>query len=207
MENPNNRLEVFSDGVFAIALTILIIEIKVPPIDSVHSNRELWIAFAHHWPSWVAFFISFITILISWVGHDHLFKLIGKTSNKLIYANALLLMSIATMPFFTAVLAEYLGTGLAGPAITLYCAFSVLLSFAWVALENSAHYPESLFKPGIHVARVKKAYAYTKWGLVVNITNILLSLWLPFVAFTIIVLLYVGWLFLGISLREDRMTV
>jgi uncharacterized membrane protein len=205
MENPNNRLEVFSDGVFAIALTILIIEIKVPPIDSVRSNRELWIAFARLWPSWVAFFVSFITILISWVGHDHCFKLLAKTSNRLIYANALLLLSIATMPFFTAVLSEYLGTGLAGPAITMYSAFSVLLSTGWVAFEYAALNPESLLRPGVHISRMKDAFKYTKLGLVINILNTVLSLWLPTVAFAIIVLLYVGWLILGISLREERM--
>ena len=65
MENPNYRLEAFSDGVFAIALTLLIIEIKIPEVESVHTNKELWKAFAHNWPSWLAFFVSFITILIS----------------------------------------------------------------------------------------------------------------------------------------------
>src|ERR1035437_1557916 len=100
--NPNSRLEAFCDGVFAIALTLLIIEIKVPSIENVHSKEELWKAFAHEWPSWMAFLLSFITILICWVNHSHAFKLIDKSSTKFTYANGFLLLSIIILPFPTA---------------------------------------------------------------------------------------------------------
>ena len=81
--NPNSRLEAFCDGVFAIAITLLIIEIKVPPISSVHTRGELWMAFAHDLPAWFAFLLSFSFILISWVNHSHVFKLIGRSSSNI----------------------------------------------------------------------------------------------------------------------------
>lgn len=206
MENPNYRLEAFSDAVFAIALTLLIIEIKIPAVESVHTNKELWYAFAQHWPSWLAFFVSFITILISWVSHNHIFKLIGKSTNKLIYANALLLLSIVTMPFFTAALAEYIKTDQAGPAVTLYCGFSILLTISWIATQHATLYPASLFKPPVDLKKVKRIFNYTRLGLVLDIITFLLSFWFPITAFVIVALLYVVWLVIGISLKEEKMT-
>jgi uncharacterized membrane protein len=205
MENPNYRLETFSDAVFAIALTLLIIEIKIPPVESVHTNKELWYAFGRDWPSWLAFFVSFITILISWVSHDHIFKLIEKSTNKLIYANALLLLCIVTMPFFTTVLAEYIKTDLAGPAVTLYCGFSILLTISWIATQYATLHPASLYKPHVDLKKVKRIFKYTKLGLVLNIITTLLSFWFPITAFVIIALLYIVWLVIGTSIKEEKM--
>ena len=205
MENPNYRLEAFSDGVFAIALTLLIIEIKIPAVESVHTSKELWNAFAHNWPSWLAFFVSFITILISWVAHSHIFKLIGKSTNKLIYTNAFLLLSVITLPFFTKVLAEYLTTDLAGPAITLYCGFSIIHSLSWIAIQHAILHPVPLCKPGVDLKKVKKAFNYTKFGLALDTFTFILSFWFPITAFIIIILLYVGWLILGTHLIAETM--
>ena len=205
MENPNYRLEAFSDGVFAIALTLLIIEIKIPELESVHSNKELWDAFAHNWPSWLAFFISFITILISWVAHAHAFKLINKSTNKLIYANALLLLTIITLPFFTNVLAEFIKTDFAGPAITLYCGISILLSVSWILIQHAMLYPLSLCNSGLDLKKAKRIFTYTKFGLALYAFTFLLSFWFPITAFVIVASLYVAWLVMGISLKEEKM--
>ena len=205
MENPNYRLEAFSDGVFAIALTLLIIEIKIPEVESVHSNKELWNAFAHNWPSWLAFFISFITILISWVAHAHAFKLINKSTNKLIYANALLLLTIITLPFFTNVLAEFIKTDFAGPAITLYCGISILLSVSWILIQHAMLYPLSLCNSGLDLKKAKRIFTYTKFGLALYVFTFLLSFWFPITAFVIVASLYVAWLVMGISLKEEKM--
>ena len=205
MENPNYRLEAFSDGVFAIALTLLIIEIKIPELESVHSNKELWNAFAHNWPSWLAFFISFITILISWVAHAHAFKLIDKSTNKLIYANALLLLTIITLPFFTNVLAEFIKTDFAGPAITLYCGISILLSVSWILIQHAMLYPLSLCNSGLDLKKAKRIFTYTKFGLALYVFTFLLSFWFPITAFVIVASLYVAWLVMGISLKEEKM--
>jgi hypothetical protein len=73
-DNPNARLETFCDGVFAIAITLLILEVKVPPLESIHSKAELWTSFARLWPSFFALLLSFTVILITWVGHHNLLK-------------------------------------------------------------------------------------------------------------------------------------
>src|SRR5260370_33644024 len=90
-------------------------------------------AFAHELPAWSAFLLSFIVLLVSWVGHWHTFKLIDKSSPKFTYANGLLMLSVVLVPFITAAVAEYLSadSDLAQPAITLYCAVILLNNIAW----------------------------------------------------------------------------
>jgi uncharacterized membrane protein len=102
------RTEMFSDGVFAIAITLLILEIKVPPIDSIHSVNDLVKALVHLWPSFFAFSYSFGGILIQWIIHHNTFCHLNKTSRPFLYANGYLMLTIVFFPFPTALLAEYM---------------------------------------------------------------------------------------------------
>ena len=106
--SETTRLEAFSDGVFAIAITLLIIEIKVPSAAEVLAAHGLWPALAHHWPSFLGYTISFVTIGIMWANHHAVFTYVRKTDRAFLLANVFLLMTIAFLPFPTAVLAEYL---------------------------------------------------------------------------------------------------
>src|SRR5574339_1083582 len=96
-----SRLEMFSDGVFAIAITLLIIEIKVPAIDSIHSVNDLVNSLVHLWPSYFAFIYSFGGIWVQWIIHHDMFHSIDKTSRPFMYANAFLLLTIIFFPFPT----------------------------------------------------------------------------------------------------------
>lgn len=97
------RVEAFSDGVFAIAITLLILEIRVP-----HETRNLAASLAHLWPSYLAFFASFATIGVMWLNHHRLFSLIHRLDDGLIGLNLLLLLGVTWIPFPTAVLAQHL---------------------------------------------------------------------------------------------------
>jgi uncharacterized membrane protein len=101
------RLEAFSDGVFAIAITLLILEIRVPPEGDTPPG-SLLPELVKLWPSYLAYLISFSTILIMWLNHHALFKIIKRVDNRFIILNGLLLMAITFVNFPTAVLAEYL---------------------------------------------------------------------------------------------------
>ncbi len=122
----NQRLEMFCDGVFAIAITLLILEIKIPPIDSVHSLEDVWNAVGHLWPSFFAFSLSFIIIFIAWTGHHNLLQAVNKTSSQFQFANGYFMFTIILMPFSTAFMAEYLHTPYAQPAIFIYCLNALL---------------------------------------------------------------------------------
>src|SRR5436190_19010898 len=116
----NQRLETFCDGVFAIAMTLLILEIKIPPLESMHSVADVWHGVVRLWPSFIALSFSFLIIFISWIGHHNLFKALDKTSPQFQFANAFFLFTVIIIPFPTSFMAEYLDTPYAQPAIVVY---------------------------------------------------------------------------------------
>ena len=99
------RVEAFSDGVFAIAITLLILEIKVPHVDAADGLRS---TLPHLWPSFLAYVASFMTIGVMWLNHHRLFTLIDKCDDGLMALNLLLLFGVTWLPFPTALLAEHL---------------------------------------------------------------------------------------------------
>jgi len=101
--NETARIEAFSDGVFAIAITLLILAIQVPKTES-GPLREALLGL---WPSYLAFLASFMTIGVMWLNHHRLFTLINKKDDGLIAFNLLLLLGITWLPFPTAVLADH----------------------------------------------------------------------------------------------------
>jgi uncharacterized membrane protein len=105
MTSETSRVEAFSDGVFAIAITLLILEIRLP---SNIQSGQLASALLKLWPSYLAFLTSFGTIGIMWMNHHRLFNLINSTDDGLIALNTLLLLGVTWIPFPTALLAQHL---------------------------------------------------------------------------------------------------
>jgi uncharacterized membrane protein len=98
------RLEAFSDGVFAIAITLLVLEIKVP---SAHDGHSLAHGLLELWPSYAGFAVSFVTIGIIWVNHHAVIASVERVDRTLLFKNLLLLLTVSFIPFPTAVMAEY----------------------------------------------------------------------------------------------------
>src|SRR6476660_6686447 len=129
------RVEAFSDGIFAIAITLLVLNIRVPLPDLTGHGSTLFPALLHLWPSYLGFLISFFTIGIMWVNHHSMFALIRHTDRYFLLLSVLFLMCIAFLPFPTAVLAEYLpqppGRRV---AVAGYSATFVIIALAYNAL-------------------------------------------------------------------------
>ena len=139
MTTETARLEAFSDGVFAIAITLLILEIKIPGYDS-----ELKTQLLRQWPSYLGFFISFAFIGIMWVNHHRLFTHIKKTDDVLLLLNLALMFGVCVIPFTTALLAAHLGHPGARTAVIVYNAayfgIAVLFSVLWrYAASRNGH--------------------------------------------------------------------
>lgn len=111
-EKESGRLEAFSDGVIAVAITLLVLTIKIPggepPSGSLPDDTALWQSLYAEWPTLLAFATSFLTVGIIWVNHHRLFQYIKRTDTGLLLLNLLLLFVIVFIPVPTSLLAEYL---------------------------------------------------------------------------------------------------
>jgi uncharacterized membrane protein len=100
-----NRMEAFSDGVFAIAITLLVLEIHVP---EPGSGGSLGHALLAQWPSYAAFVVSFLTIGIIWINHHAMVRRLRIIDHSILIWNLVLLMTVSALPFTTALMAIYL---------------------------------------------------------------------------------------------------
>jgi uncharacterized membrane protein/nitrogen-specific signal transduction histidine kinase len=132
-DEGTGRIEAFSDGVFAVAITLLVLDIKVPGHTAVE-QQGLAHMLAALWPSYLAFITSFITILVIWVKHHWMFTLIKRTDPAFLYWNGMLLFFITFLPFATALLAEYLLHPEAMVAANVYTGTVFAISLAFKGL-------------------------------------------------------------------------
>jgi uncharacterized membrane protein len=101
-EPGTGRLETFSDGVFAIAATLLVLEF------SVTSGQDLGHELLHIWPAYLAYVTSFLTIGIIWMNHHHTVSFIGRVDRTFLFVNNLLLLTVAFLPFPTGLVGKNL---------------------------------------------------------------------------------------------------
>ena len=135
-----NRLEAFSDGVFAIAITLLVLELNVP------EGEHLWQQLKDEWPSFGAFFVSFWVIGIIWVNHHGVLDHLARADRGVLYLNLLLLFTVVFIPFPTALLADHLKSGedekvaaivYSGAFLAMSLAYGVL----WTYITNRRRLP------------------------------------------------------------------
>ena len=142
------RLEAFSDGVFAIVITLLILDIKVPTGEHGHLGHAL----GQQWPQYVAYLSSFLIVGIVWLNHHATVNLLALTTHRLQVLNLLLLLTVSVLPWPTALLAEYTRDGTAGDqriAVLIYGLSSSAMSFAFNALWRYLKAHPELHKPHV----------------------------------------------------------
>ncbi|HEY2121164.1 MAG TPA: TMEM175 family protein [Candidatus Acidoferrum sp.] len=138
-EKETGRLEAFSDGVFSIAITLLILELKVPSLVKTDLNSpNLAKALIQQWPSYLSLVTSFFTILVMWVHHHSIFKHVRKSDAWVHFANGCLLLVVTFVPYPTSVLATYLQTGAAKAAAAFYSATLILVAICFNLLLRAA---------------------------------------------------------------------
>ena len=160
-EKETARVEAFSDGVFAIAITLLVLELKVP---HELTSAGLKSALIGEWPSFVAYCVSFVTIGIMWINHHRLFRLIRRVNDGLLAANGLLLLTISVVPFPTALVSAYLNHDGDRLSAAVYCGWAVVIAISfnilWRYAASPARQPPLLAVPhdSPHVRAIHKAY-------------------------------------------------
>ncbi len=144
---PPHRLEAFSDGVFAIACTLLVLDLKVPELAAVVTSRGgLWGALAAQWPKLLAYLISFGIVGFYWVGHHLMMHFVRQVDRRFLFLNILFLLLVAFMPYPAAVLGTY---GAERAATTLYGGTLTTIGLVYVALWRYASDHHRLVDPAL----------------------------------------------------------
>ena len=131
----SRRVEAFSDGVFAIAITLLVLDLVVPPRTETAAG-ELGGRLLHQWPSYFAYLVSFLIVGIIWVNHHTVFGKVRLVDRRVLFANLALLLVVSVIPFPTRLISEYLTAGGADAhlAAALYSATMLTMGLSYSAL-------------------------------------------------------------------------
>ncbi len=165
-EKDTNRLEAFSDGVFAVAITLLVLTIKIPTADSPDKFLDdpgMWTVLLGQLPTLLAFVTSFFTIGIMWLNHHRLFKHIKRTDTGLLLLNLLLLFIIVFIPVPTALLADQVFRPNQHLAAYIYSGTNVILAICFNLLWRYASYHNRLLDKDADqsaVTAIRRQYAF-----------------------------------------------
>jgi uncharacterized membrane protein len=138
-----DRLVFFSDAVFAIAVTLLVLDIHVPDLPRIVSNADAWLAFTDLTPSFFAFVLRFLVIGRFWMGHHERFRTLRHFDPRLMWPNMLYLMAVAYMPFATAFLGRNLGHFVPELVYNLSMLVVSLLAYWLASVVHRAGGPDS----------------------------------------------------------------
>ena len=172
----SGRLEAFSDGVFAIAITLLVLDLAVPPRVTGMEGR-LAGQLGHEWPSYFAYLVSFAVIGIIWVNHHTVFSKVREVDRPVLFTNLALLLTVSVLPFPTRLLAEYLtdpGSD-SHVAAAIYSAAMLAMSVAFSALWIAVTRDERLLHENVDRAASRAQLRRFGIGLIFYLGTIGLS--------------------------------
>jgi uncharacterized membrane protein len=186
----SSRVEAFSDGVFAIAITLLVLTLAVPTYERASSAPELRRALLEQWPTYVAFVMSFLSILIMWASHHNIFSLIRRVDHVFLLLNGLILMGVTLIPFPTHLLASHLGHPGEGVAAEVYCVIALFIALAYNALWYWARRGGHLLEPDVSpqtLRAVTRQYAVAPFVYVVALGLALVNVWASIAIFIAVI--------------------
>jgi uncharacterized membrane protein len=196
VEKETGRLESFSDGVFAVAITLLVFNLQVPHLPAgAISVTALGSALFKQWPSYLTFMTSFATILIMWASHHGIFKLVYKADTPFLFANGLLLLLVTVVPFPTSLVTQYLSTPAAPLACAVYAGVFVMINVAYNLLWWSAMRQHRLLHPAVTPRQVRRLTRNILLGLPTYLLATLLAFWNPYVSLGLCSCLWIFWAF------------
>ena len=196
VEKQTGRLESFSDGVFAVAITLLVFNLQVPHLPTgAISVPALGSALFKQWPSYLTFMTSFATILIMWASHHGIFKLVYRADTPFLFANGLLLLLVTVVPFPTSLVAQYLSTPAAALVCAVYAGVFVVINVAYNLLWWTAARQCHLLYPTVTPRQVKRLTRHILLGLPVYGLATLLAFWNPYVSLGLCSCLWIFWAF------------
>jgi TMEM175 potassium channel family protein len=180
-----SRLEAFSDGVFAVAITLLVLQFIAPEVQS----EKLLSALLGQWPQLVTYVASFLTVGVVWVNHHTIFRGLKAVDRTIQFINLVLLLTVVLVPYPTELLGRYLNSGQNGSvAAAFYALVMTVMAISFQTLVAWALTHPNLLRPEVNVRRVRAVVPRFALGLV----TYALSIGLAFVSAWLVVALYAG---------------
>ena len=201
MERATTRFEAFSDGVFAFAITLLVLDLAVPGSRG-DSQGALAASLRGHWPAFLSFALSFLTILILWMNHHALFDWVVRPTGQLMVANGVLLLLVVLVPFTTAVLGDHLGGPAGRLAAATYTGLLVLVAVAFVWIWRIVTRGRAALAPRLPDEEVRLTNRYLAFGFAAQSGAFLLAWWSAVASVALTMVLALFWL--GNAYRRHR---
>ncbi len=189
-EKETGRLEAFSDGIFAFAITLLVLGLKDPV---QVAGGSLASGLAQEWPAFFAFFTSFLTILIMWVNHHNMFNFIRRIDTRFMFLNGFLLLAVTLTPFTTMLVGDHITGSDASTAASVYSGTFILLSVAWTLAWRHAAGERRLLSASVSEENVRSVGRDYNLGTGLYILTFILSFVNGFVGILGILSLAVFW--------------
>ena len=178
-----SRVEAFSDGVFAVAITLLVLQFTVPEVES----GKLLAKVLGQWPQLVTYIASFLTVGVVWINHHTIFRNLRAVDRTIQFINLVLLLTVVLLPYPTALLGRYLNSGQNGAvAAAFYAVVMTAMSIAFQCLVAWALTHPELLRPDLRAASIRRVLPRFALGLV----TYAISIGLAFVNTWLVVALY-----------------
>jgi len=178
-----NRVEAFSDGIFAIIITLLVLEIKVPHLNENPSAIELMQSLLALFPKFSGWIISFFTVAVIWVNHHRIFKQFKQLDNGIFWWNAVLLLWTSFIPFPTAVMGDYPNNQ---TSIVLYGMVMALMAVSFTLMRMYALRKGNVLEDEVNLAAFRKGTMLSLvFGPLMYLTGIVVGFIHPYLAFAV----------------------
>jgi TMEM175 potassium channel family protein len=187
------RVEAFSDGVFAIAITLLVLNIHIPTTEDA-AKSGLASALLSQWPVYLAYLSSFITILVMWMGHHNLFRYIVRVDYTFLVLNGLLLLGVTLVPVPTAILARFVEPPSSESALSaalysgMFFYLATLFNAIWIYASSGSRLMEGYELP--RAAKLRYAFGPLLYLISLGLAFVSVRLSL---AIYLILLVYYAW--------------
>lgn len=203
-EKQTARLEAFSDGIFAVAITLLALEIGIKEYEGA-TNENLWQKIISNWPEYFTYFNSFATVLLMWMGHHKIFNRIWRANRSVILINGLLLLFVALFPFPTKMVGAFIGTGAVNTAVSVYAGFTGLIVVCMLLLNITIiKNPSLVLKKNTSLPWFKTQVKQQVLAIVIYAIAAFVAFYSPAIALGITFLMWVFWAIVTKDTEDEK---
>jgi uncharacterized membrane protein len=171
-----HRIDALTDGIFAVAMTLLVIELKIPESMHITDSVTMLSALSHLIPKFISWIISFLVLALFWYGHHRAFHFVKKVDGKLVALNLVFLGFVSFMPFASAMGGEYVGL-LAGQLVYSFTMFMVAVGA--LLIWRYVHRHPELCHPVMSEGAYRGARFRTSMLMVVSIVAVIIAIYIP----------------------------